>query len=827
MNDRSSCGSRPLAHGPWFAFALALSLLLASAPRAGASTFAGYQYLSPLPGSHGVSPLNDVVIRDGRDIDPASIGQASVRVAGSISGAHTGRLVLSDDRRSLVFNPDHAFAPGERVTVTLDRAPRTRRAEALPPVTFEFSVAMANPMPYRPEPGDDELGSTAEPTGSPAAEASAPLPQAQGDLPASYPPVTLLVSDHPAPGFVFCTPARNTPPASNTHMMILDNDAMPIFYRKTSSRPVDLKKLPDGRLVYFELGKNAGYALDGNYAVVDSFKMGNGYTADSHDILVLPNNHALLMAYDPQPVDMSVIVTGGNPNATVIGLVLQEIDEAKNVVWQWRSWDHLDITDLSAACAKLTDATIDYVHGNSFDLDLDGNLIVSGRYLNEFFKIDRQTGDVLWRCGPNAKRNQFTITGDSLGFSDQHDVRVLPNGHITLFDNHFCIDPKQTRVLEYELDEQNLTAHLVWAYRHTPDLLSVSGGGYQRFDDGGGIIGWANVTTPPHMTELHADGSVAWEVQFWAAPVVSLTYRAYRFPWRGTAFTTDVDSLDFGGVTVGDSALKPLVVTNNTALPITFTSFVSLDSAFSVVNAPPITVDAGGSVTVQAMFRPTHAGNFRRTLYVRSATATQLIAYPVTVTGHADVATATLMAKFEGAWTHDGVELSWEFGTPETFVSLAVERSENANGPWIELPGGVIQEGERMTLLDRGAVGGRSYFYRIVGTTGAGEAFVSQLLAVAAGASGSPRATLSVTPIPSRGATRIDFTVSRDARVRLSVLDAQGRVVADLANGTRAAGEYHATWDGRLRSVPAPAGLYFVRYEGPDRNVVRRLVLMR
>jgi hypothetical protein len=100
-----------------------------------------------------------------------------------------------------------------------------------------------------------------------------------------------------------------------------------------------------------------------------------------------------------------------------------------------------------------------------------------------------------------------------------------------------------------------------------------------------------------------------------------------------------VDALDFGAVAVGDSALRPLVVTNNLSSSITVTSFVTLDSAFSVADAPPITVPAGGSVTVQAKFRPDRTGEFESTLYVRSGTETQLIAYPVVVRGAGCTAT--------------------------------------------------------------------------------------------------------------------------------------------------------------------------------------------
>ena len=39
--------------------------------------------------------------------------------------------------------------------------------------------------------------------------------------------------------------------------------------------------------------------------------------------------------YDAQFVDMSEIVEGGDPDAIVIGLVIQDVDAANNVLFQW------------------------------------------------------------------------------------------------------------------------------------------------------------------------------------------------------------------------------------------------------------------------------------------------------------------------------------------------------------------------------------------------------------------------------------------------------------------------------------------------------------
>src|SRR4029079_8984205 len=163
----------------------------------------------------------------------------------------------------------------------------------------------------------------------------------------------------------------------------------------------------------------------------DSIEAGNGYAIDLHELRVLPNGHLLLMCYDPQTVAMDAIVPGGRPNATVIGPVVQELDLQRRVVFQWRSWDGYSFTDLVDRTVKLTLQTVDWVHGNSIAVDLDGDLGVSARHRNEVTKISRRTGEIVWRLGGRAVNNQFTILGDSRGVSHPHHARIQPDRHLT------------------------------------------------------------------------------------------------------------------------------------------------------------------------------------------------------------------------------------------------------------------------------------------------------------------------------------------------------------------------------------------------------------
>jgi hypothetical protein len=228
------------------------------------------------------------------------------------------------------------------------------------------------------------------------------------------------------------------------------------------------------------------------------------------------------MAYDPHVIDMSLVTPGGNPAAVVAGLIVQELDRAKDVVFEWRSWDHFQITDVTSR--SVTAPTIDYAHGNAIERDVDGNLMISSRHMDEITKISRQDGHVIWRWG--GRNNEFTFVNDPEHFSQQHSVRRLPNGHVMLYDNgNFHVTP-HSRAVEYALDEQAKTATLVWEFRTSPETYGAAMGSVQRLANGHTVIGWG--ATGPALTEVTPQGEKVEEIAF---PNGVFSYRGFRHPW--------------------------------------------------------------------------------------------------------------------------------------------------------------------------------------------------------------------------------------------------------------------------------------------------------
>ena len=123
-------------------------------------------------------------------------------------------------------------------------------------------------------------------------------------------------------------------------MNIFTNNAHPIFSENWGPIGFDFKVNENNLLTYFEGPSSSWKIMDSFMNVVDSISCVNGYSADRHEFMAYPNGRYFLMAYDEQPYAMDTVVAGGDPNARVEGLIIQEFDAAHNLVFQWRSWDY-------------------------------------------------------------------------------------------------------------------------------------------------------------------------------------------------------------------------------------------------------------------------------------------------------------------------------------------------------------------------------------------------------------------------------------------------------------------------------------------------------
>ncbi|HMQ68920.1 MAG TPA: aryl-sulfate sulfotransferase [Ignavibacteria bacterium] len=449
-------------------------------------------YTDPVKNAAHVSIDNGIILTfDGTILNSPS-GPA-LTVTGSVSGVHSGETVITPDRKSLLFKPYHPFEFNETVSVNLSILSTSRSYNNNVSYSFQTEKKKIefDAMKYFDEedPSYNKFVTSDNYSSLPA------------------PPLTPVIYNNPTSGLIYTNNFKNF--YNKAHLLIANENGSYFFTREEVNQVLDFKRQPNGVMTYFSRDRQKYFSMDNDYNITDSFYCGNGYSTDIHDLQFLANGNYLIMSYDPQPVDMSQIVPGGNTNAIVTGLIVQEIDPDRNVVFQWRSWDHFNITD--ANHIDLTDSLIDYVHGNAVEQDDDGNILISCRHMSEITKINRATGDIIWRLG--GINNEFTFPNDSIEISYQHDIRRIDNGNITIFDNGNFHSTLFSRAVEYQLDEINKTATLVWEYRNSPDIYGNARGSAQRLENGNTLIFWG-ASSPGTFSEVTPEGEIRLELSF-------------------------------------------------------------------------------------------------------------------------------------------------------------------------------------------------------------------------------------------------------------------------------------------------------------------------
>ena len=488
-------------------------------------------HLFPEAGSVAASPGTSVSLRG---VPAEQAGE--ITVVGDESGAHSGEVVAHSDGEGVSFVPDEPFAEGETVEVTTE-------VPVDGATTTEFTVAeqgAALPTRAETETAAAAAASAEAPDAQLAAQlAAAPVGVQQFVTRPDLRPAAVQINQDTggaADGLVMLAvrgPEQNGP-------MIIDDAGQVVWFQQSAAPFVaDLKVvdyLGQQALAWYEgaftlrAGVGAGeyVMVDRSYRELARVRAGNGYEADLHELEITPDQTALVLVYTPVELDLRPY--GGPADGVVLDQVVQEIDiPTGSVLFEWHSLDHIPLTATQQAPPTSSTDNWDYVHGNSIDVDTDGNYLLSGRSSSNVYKIDRTTGEVLWTLGVDG---DFTPTNfpASDWFASQHDARRRADGTLGIFDNG--AGPGLTlrsysRGLVLAIDETAMTATAVQEFRSTPDRLAASQGSFAELAGGNELIGWGAL---PFVTEMDSAGTVVWEAQL---PTAVQSYRAARQAWVG------------------------------------------------------------------------------------------------------------------------------------------------------------------------------------------------------------------------------------------------------------------------------------------------------
>lgn len=504
---------------------------------------AQFAYISPVPGSTYHNPQTNIILKNGALIDKTSLQNSLVTVTGSLSGQHDIRIKLALDGKTILIDPLLNFTEGEQVDVKIADGFRMLDGQIISGIQFQFQI---HPV-YSS--GDLEsirlalkYAKDIEWLDAGFAE-GAPGGSIRDDC--AMPAYTITSTGNELKQDVFYYNFRAGDACFGKS--IISNAGDSLYASFDTDRGIGFTINKNGYLTFYDYIDSCFDMMDSSYNVVKQYFMGNGYRADEHEFLVFPDGQSFMFCYDTHPnLDLSYL--GGLDTVDVIGCVIQQLDADQNVIFQWRSWDYMQYTDAIAwAYVAVTQGqpVFDWIHANAMELDTDGNLLLSSRHLCEITKIDLSTGDMLWRMGGDNNQFIFVNDPDATHFSGQHDIRRLANGHYTLFNNGNNVSPNISSAKEYELDQVNKIATMVWKYKHpmvgNANVFGPAMGSVQRLSNGNTFIDWgllsSNIPQVPRFSEVDSMGNILWEFNFNGEYYIS--YRAHKYDWNRCAPVQD------------------------------------------------------------------------------------------------------------------------------------------------------------------------------------------------------------------------------------------------------------------------------------------------
>ena len=386
-----------------------------------------------------------------------------------------------------------------------------------------------------------------------AAGAPAPAP------PLAPPPITVLQAKSGLDrGLIFVAPKATPADGLQQGPEIVDDHGRPIWFRAVPAgdqaanfrvqtyrgRPVltwwQGQNAPTGP----GAGQGVDYVLDDNYQPIAVVSAGPGLSADLHEFRITPRGTAFITVYRPVPYDLSSV--GGPANGQVVDGIAQEIDIATGaVVFEWHSLDHVALAESQAPVPTDPTVAYDYFHINAVNWDEDGNVIIDARNTWTVYKVDRHSGEIIWRLG--GKDTSFA-PGDGVPFAWQHDPEPVDRTTLRIFDNDAApaIRPF-SRVIWVRRDLHDHTATLLRAIEH-PDALSAgSQGNAQALAGGHTFVGWG---ATGRFSEFDDAGRLLFDA---SVPAGWDTYRAYRDVWHARPLEAPVATAQRnadGGTTV-------------------------------------------------------------------------------------------------------------------------------------------------------------------------------------------------------------------------------------------------------------------------------------
>jgi EmrB/QacA subfamily drug resistance transporter len=353
-----------------------------------------------------------------------------------------------------------------------------------------------------------------------------------------------------APGYILTANFYNVsypPVIGQSGPLILDDELEPVWFKPVPERVVASNlslQTWEGKpaLAWWQgLVTNTGATESGEYVLVNDhyqvvarLKGADGWKLTTHEFLIEGEDAWVTANKD---IARNLSSYGGAYNGALIDSAVQKYNlKTGKLLYNWDALEHIP-PGQSKETLPTNGFPWDAYHVNSISLTGKGTFLVSMRDTWAAYLVDIATGKIEWTLG--GKKSSFKF-GPDAEFQWQHDVKLQPDGEITMFDDHCCqltgggtyVPASQpSRALILKLDEATHTASKVAEYGAGYGIESEYMGDLEPLSNGNVFVGWGS---KPYLTELTKSGEPVLEGKF---PGHDLSYRAMVEPWKGFPLT--------------------------------------------------------------------------------------------------------------------------------------------------------------------------------------------------------------------------------------------------------------------------------------------------
>ena len=240
------------------------------------------------------------------------------------------------------------------------------------------------------------------------------------EIPSSLPKFEILVNNDKAfDGYIFLRES-----VSPGAQFMINSEGRIVWYQLSDTTIIRVYTPYDRSYIALYTNKEIHeITYDGDTLLKLSYGDGGFDKILHHEILKDRNNDILALTKEIIPIDLSEL--GGKQSDTIKTDGIIKLSETGQKLWSW-SLEH--VMD-PLTYPEINRFKNDWGHANAFAIDDDGHYLISWRDFNQVWKINSESGEIIWKYGAE------TINRAQDKFYHQHSIHRNLDGDYMVFDN--------------------------------------------------------------------------------------------------------------------------------------------------------------------------------------------------------------------------------------------------------------------------------------------------------------------------------------------------------------------------------------------------------